>query len=88
MAKKGVTTHEFRMHRTPGFNAEASLYASAATYRSGGGSAGNVGAVQPAFVISPGPSWGIGVIWCEVTGHGVDCGIINPWNWTGPGYYY
>ncbi len=48
MAKKSVKTHQLSAMRTPGFNAEASLYTSPATYRSSGGSAGTIGTVQPA----------------------------------------
>jgi hypothetical protein len=49
MAKKSRKAHEVSALRMPGFNAEASIYTSPATYRSSGGSAGSFGAVQPAF---------------------------------------
>jgi hypothetical protein len=55
MSKKAAKTHEVSALRTPGFNAEASLYIPTAMYRSGGGSIGNVGAVQPAAgLLNPG----------------------------------
>jgi hypothetical protein len=49
MAKKSLKTHELSALRMPGFNAEASLYASPATYRSSGGLSRAIGAVQPAI---------------------------------------
>ena len=48
MARKSAKTPELGVLRDAGFNAEASLYIPTAMYRSGGGSIGNVGAVQPA----------------------------------------
>jgi hypothetical protein len=50
MAKKSVKTNELSALRMPGFNAEASLYDSHATYRSSGRFGGMGGAVQPAIL--------------------------------------
>ncbi len=50
MAKKSVKTHDKDTARVPGFNAEASLFTSVATYRSSGGLGGAIGAVQPALI--------------------------------------
>jgi len=47
MAKRSVKTQEPGVLRMPGFNAEASLYTSPATYRAVGGSGVPIGAVQP-----------------------------------------
>ena len=49
MAKKSAQTYELHDKGMPGFNAEASLYTSPATYRSGRGAGGTFGAVQPAY---------------------------------------
>ena len=48
MTRKSVKTRATSVLRMPGFNAEASLYTSLATYRSSGGSDGRIEAVQPA----------------------------------------
>ena len=53
MAKKSVTNRKASAHLIPGFNAEASIYVSLATYRSSGSSAGRLGAVQPAQLGGP-----------------------------------
>ena len=47
MAKKSVTNRKASAQVIPGFNAEASIYVSLATYRSSGSSGGRLGAVQP-----------------------------------------
>ena len=49
MVKKSTKTREVNALRMPAFNAEASLYASRATYRSSGGLSQTIGALQPAF---------------------------------------
>ena len=47
--KKSTSTRSMSALRMPGFSAEASLYTSPATYRSGGGAGETFGAVQPAY---------------------------------------
>jgi len=47
MAKNSVTRAKGAIW-SPGFNAEASLYRSSASYRSTGGAAGTTGALNPA----------------------------------------
>jgi hypothetical protein len=47
--KKSTSTRSMSAMRMPGFSAEASLYTSPATYRSGGGAGETFGAVQPAY---------------------------------------
>ncbi len=54
MAKKTAKSHELSAPQIPGFNAVASLYVSSAVYRARGGSAGTLGAMQPAYFVSRG----------------------------------
>jgi hypothetical protein len=49
MAKKSVTNRKASGQLIPGFNAEASIYVSLATYRSSGSSGGRLGSVRPAI---------------------------------------
>ena len=50
MAKHSAKTRAMSAMQMPGFNAEASLYTSHATYRSSGGAGGDFGAVRAAIV--------------------------------------
>lgn len=69
MAKQSVKPREFSALRIPGFNAEASLHTSRATYSSGGGSRVTLGAVQPANVCWCYTPWGLEPCPCKIRAH-------------------
>jgi hypothetical protein len=69
MARNSLKRRQVSAARMPGFNAEASLYMSPATYRSSGSPDGTIGAVQPASTCWYCTPFGCEPVPCKIRTH-------------------